>query len=38
MPGGFDGFDNTAGILTDRALLIKTALLQRMGVRAGTHF
>ena len=26
-----DGFDNTAGILTDRALLIKTALLQRMG-------
>ncbi|NCX83052.1 MAG: hypothetical protein EBX04_03780 [Rhodobacteraceae bacterium] len=26
-----DGFGNTAGILTDRALLIKTALLQRMG-------
>lgn len=26
-----DGFEKTSGILTDRALLIKTALLQRMG-------
>jgi len=28
---GLGGFENTSGILTNRALLIKTALLQQMG-------
>jgi len=32
-----DAFENTSGILTDRALLMKSALLQRMGRSEDAH-